>query len=75
MTTYFSGLVYGYTGHSWFVYQTDSQLLPDFNALFATPAVGSAPAPLWHTLAQINLEMQHLGRAITQLTSESVVPP
>lgn len=69
----FSGLVYGYTGHTWFIYQiepTNPDLVP---ALFATKGdYGSAKTPLWDVVAQINVELGHLGRSVTQLTSTDV---
>ena len=67
-----SGLVYGFTGHTWFVYQ--SQPNPDFTqALFSAPGSFSAPeTPLFATVAQLNRELANVGRAITQLTSTDV---
>ncbi len=68
----FMGLVYGYTGHTWFIYQIaeNDVLYPvffdrqaDFNA---------AKTPLWYVVSQINLEMKNLGRSITQMTSTDV---
>ena len=68
----FSGLVYGYTGHTWFLYQVaaNHKLQP---ALFAAPgSFASAKAAAFTYVAKINTELQHLGRAITQLTSTDV---
>lgn len=68
----FSGLVYGYTGHTWFTYNTGyhHQIDP---ALFTSEEDFYAPTTeLWSITAQINKEMQNLGRAITQLTSTDV---
>ena len=68
----FSGLTYGYTGHTWFLYQvgTAHNLTP---ALFS--AAGSYTAqktPLHAVAGQINTELRNLGRAVTQLTSTDV---
>jgi len=68
----FSGLVYGYTGHTWFTYNTGVH--PQINpALFTREEDYYAPTTeLWPITAQINKEMQNLGQAITQLTSTDV---
>jgi hypothetical protein len=68
----FSGLVYGFTGHTWFVYQ--SQFNPDFTqALFANGgSFAAAKTSTFAIVAQIDLELANLGRAITQLTSTDV---
>ena len=68
----FGGLVYGYTGHTWFLYQVSPahNLLP---ALFTAPGSYAAKkTALFAVVAQINTELLHLGRAITQLTSTGV---
>ncbi|MCP4625527.1 MAG: hypothetical protein GY850_18730, partial [bacterium] len=68
----FSGLVYGYTGHTWFIYNIDpnNELDP---ALFSLEDDFLSPTTnLWTIAAQINKEMQNLGRSITQLTSTDV---
>jgi hypothetical protein len=68
----FSGLVYGYTGHSWFLYQVaaNHNLQPAF---FATAGSFTAPkTPEFAMVAKINTELRNLGRAITQLTSTEV---
>ncbi|MDP6394440.1 MAG: hypothetical protein QF466_03160 [Desulfobacterales bacterium] len=68
----FSGILYGYTGHTWFFYNIgpDHGLDP---ALFeAEDSFNTSPTALWHIAAQINIEMYNLGRAITQLTSTAV---
>ncbi|MFH1103167.1 MAG: hypothetical protein V1714_05310 [Pseudomonadota bacterium] len=68
----FIGLVYGYTGHTWFIYQIDQNdvLAPmfferqnDFN---------SPKTDLWAYAAQINRELANLGKSITQMTSTDV---
>jgi hypothetical protein len=68
----FSGLVYGYTGHTWFLYQI--AINPDLDpALFVIENQFDAQkTSLWAVGAQINVEMANLGRAITQLTSTDV---
>ncbi len=68
----FSGLVYGYTGHSWFTYNTGEH--PVVNpALFIREAdFDAGTTELWYVAAQINKEMQNLGRSMTQLTSTDV---
>jgi hypothetical protein len=68
----FSGLTYGYTGHTWFVYQANDipSLTPAFYAAF-----GDLRAPkteYWTQAAQVNIELRNLGRAVTQLTSTAV---
>jgi hypothetical protein len=71
----FVGLVYGYTGHTWFLYniRNNGSHDPDVPALFnAQGDFNAGQTALWGIAAQINLEMQNLGRAITQLTSKEV---
>jgi len=68
----FVGLVYGYTGHTWFIYQ----ILPAHGLVpsFFTHA-GDFAAPRTQRFdyaAQINIEMMHLGKSITQLNSTDV---
>ncbi len=68
----FSGLLYGYTGHSWFLYtiSPNADLQP---ALFEREADFDSPkTPLFAEVAQINQELRHLGRVVTQLTSTDV---
>jgi hypothetical protein len=68
----FSGLVYGYTGHTWFLYQiaTGHNLQPAF---FAAPGSYAAKkTAAFSFVATINTELKQLGRAITQLTSTDV---
>jgi hypothetical protein len=68
----FSGLVYGYTGHTWFLYQVHPahNLQP---ALFTEPGSYAAPkTPEFAMVAKINTELRNLGRAITQLESTDV---
>jgi hypothetical protein len=66
------GLVYGFTGHTWFIYQIGPN--PQLNSgLFSAGASFTAPkTPTYPVVSQLNLELRHLGRAITQLTSTDV---
>ncbi len=68
----FSGLVYGYTGHSWFIYQIRDA--DDINTAFfqETGDVDSAITPRFGYAARINTEMENLGSAINRLTSTDV---
>ena len=72
----FMGLTYGFTGHTWFLYQIGSW--HGRNARL-TPAFFQAPGDFlaakthhWHRAAGINRELAWLGRCITQLTSTDV---
>ena len=68
----FSGILYGYTGHTWFFYNigTDDDLDP---SLFESADTFNTPkTALWRIAAKINTEMHNLGRSITQLTSSAV---
>jgi len=66
------GLVYGFTGFTWFIYQIDSpsDLLPELfdqgGSFAATKSARYAIA------AAINTEVKHFGRALSQLTSTGV---
>ncbi|MEM6730857.1 MAG: hypothetical protein AAF658_04840 [Myxococcota bacterium] len=66
------GLTYGYTGHTWFLYQADSD--HDLGvALFNQPGNYSSTITAQFIFAAlINAEMKNYGRAITQLTSTDV---
>jgi len=68
----FSGLVYGYTGHTWFLYQiyNNNQLSPAF--FDAGDSFAAAKTFRYALAAQINQELLNLGRCITQLTSTDV---
>lgn len=70
----FSGLLYGYTGHVWFVYTIGPQdpSSPLSIALFEGPGFEAPRTPVWHHIAAINTELANLGRAVTQLTSTDV---
>lgn len=67
----FAGLVYGYTGFTWFLYNVDPVhgLAPLF---FPTPGQLGTPTPELAIAGQLNQELRTLGRAITQLTSTDV---
>jgi hypothetical protein len=68
----FSGLTYGYTGHTWFIYQ--ATFIKDVQqAFYATHSDFRAPKIVyWSVAAQVNRELKNLGRAVTQLTSTDV---
>jgi hypothetical protein len=66
------GLVYGYTGHTWFVYQASAPHKVGSVMYKAQGGLEQGKTALWHSVAAINKEMRHLGRAITQLTSTDV---
>lgn len=68
----FLGLVYGYTGHSWFVYQANAPHLVASAFYNAQGGLDISQSERWAMAAQINREMKNLGRAITQLTSTEV---
>lgn len=66
------GLLYGYTGHSWFLYQ-----IPDGRSLTATlfettGDAASARTERFAFAATVNSEMQVLGRTITKVVSSDV---
>jgi hypothetical protein len=68
----FVGLVYGYTGHTWFLYQIPTThglpvLLFDRNGSWSANETRH-----FGVAAKINRELRHYGRAITQLTSTDV---
>lgn len=67
-----AGLVFGYTGHTWFVYQISAahQLTPAFFTQTGNFAAAKTPQFAW--AGQINQELRQLGRAVTQLTSIDV---
>ncbi|MFH1808318.1 MAG: hypothetical protein ABIJ09_06230 [Pseudomonadota bacterium] len=69
----FSGAVYGYTGHTWFLYQiepTNPDLVPAFFSIKGD--FSSATTAEWANAAQLNTELAHLGRALVLLTSTDV---
>lgn len=68
----FIGLVYGYTGHSWFVYQAAAPHAVASPFFVAQGSLDTPKTPLWAQVGQINSELRHLGKAVTQLTSTDV---
>jgi len=67
-----SGVLYGYTGHTWFLYQIDAN--PDLEpALFENDlSMDAARTPLFDVVAQLNRELLALGETMSQLTSTDV---
>ncbi len=70
--TAFVGLLYGFTGHTWFVYQAKAPHAVASDLYDAQGGFEQGQLEVWHTIAQLNLEMRNLGRAITQMTSTDV---
>jgi hypothetical protein len=74
----FAGLVYGYTGHSWFIFQAREgahQTATDWGGSIVFDGYGDFAAgrtALFDDIARLNREMANLGRPITQLTSTDV---
>jgi len=68
----FVGLLYGYTGHTWFVYQANAPHKVASDLFPAQGGFGQKKLVPWHTIAKLNGEMRHLGRTITQLRSTDV---
>lgn len=70
--TAYMGLLYGFTGHTWFIYSVNQNhaIRP---ALFVEEDSFTAqPTQAWQYAAQLNLELRHLGPVVTQLTSTDV---
>ncbi|MGK0361594.1 MAG: hypothetical protein ACI9U2_003912 [Bradymonadia bacterium] len=68
------GPLFGYTGHSWFIYQVNSPppegLLP---VVFDRPNdLNAGRTALFGVIAELNVQLAHLGRVISQLTSTDV---
>lgn len=68
----FVGMVYGYTGYTWFVYQATAPHLVASDFFPAQGDLNQATNERWQWAAQINTELRHMGRTITQLTSTDV---
>lgn len=68
----FVGMVYGYTGYTWFVYQATAPHLVASDFFPAQGGLEQATNERWQWAAQINTELKHMGRTITQLTSTDV---
>ena len=65
------GLVYGYTGHSWFLYQ----IAPGHDVvstLFEETGSWTGITPHFQIASELNRELHNLGRAIPLLTSTDV---
>jgi hypothetical protein len=68
----FSGLVYGYTGQTWFLYQANPAQGLETAFFETTGDFRSAKTSRFEHAAQINREMANLGSAVTKLTSTDV---
>ncbi len=67
-----SGVVQGYTGHTWFIYQNDPihPLQPSF---FGAPGSWNhATTPRFDVVAELNAELAYLGQVLPWLTSTEV---
>jgi len=69
----FTGLTFGYTGHSWFIYHVDNgHELGIPSSFFPAERWGAPTSEGFHWSAQINTELAVYGRAMTQLLSRDV---
>ena len=70
--TAYTGLVYGFTGHSWFLYQIPRR--DDLQPAFFVEERGFArtKTDLWYDAAAINRTLKMLGRTLTRLVSLDV---
>lgn len=67
------GPLFGYTGHTWFLYQIDAMPGGLETVLFDRERdFDAAPTPLFALIADLNVQLAHLGRVISQLTSTDV---
>jgi hypothetical protein len=66
------GLVYGYTGHSWFLYQISAAHSLTGSLFQTTGDMSSARSERYAWAATLNAEMGNYGRVLTQLTSTDV---
>jgi hypothetical protein len=67
------GLVYGYTGHTWFLYKIMGPPHTDLvSTFFETDGWGATPTWRFDVAAQLNRELKNLGRSIVMLTSTDV---
>ena len=66
------GAAYGFTGHTWFVYQIDGSNPDVVPLLFDAPGYSAQKTPLFAWAAQVNKELRALGRAIVLLRSVDV---
>jgi len=68
-----SGVVYGYTGHTWFVYQSAAPPHQVVSALFDQPGTWtSAATQRFAIAAELNAELEVLGEVLPWLTSTEV---
>jgi hypothetical protein len=68
-----SGVVYGYTGHTWFVYQSAAPPHQVVTSLFDQPGTWSSPANQRFSIAsELNAELAVLGEVLPWLTSTEV---
>ena len=68
-----SGVVYGYTGHTWFVYQAAAPPHQVVSALFDAPGTwATAETQRYAIASQLNEELRVLGEVLPWLTSTDV---
>jgi len=68
-----SGVVYGYTGHTWFVYQSAAPPHQVVSALFDQPGTWTSAANQRFAIAsELNAELRVLGEVLPWLTSTEV---
>jgi hypothetical protein len=65
-----SGLIYGYTGFTWFIYQSESMGIA--SAFFQEPGYDGAKSPLWQDAAEINRDLAAYLQVTTHLWSTDV---
>ena len=65
-----SGLVYGFTGFTWFIYQNKSMGIAP--AFFDEPGYEGAKSPLWQAVAGVNRDLAAYLRVTTHLWSTDV---
>lgn len=65
-----SGLVYGFTGFTWFIYQNASMGIAP--AFFEEPGYAGAKSPLWAAAAAVNRDLAAYLRETTHLWSTDV---
>ncbi len=68
----YSGLLYGYTGHSWFLYTINASAELDPLLFVVENDFNAARTPLFNEVAAINQVLNRLGPVVTQLTSTGV---
>ena len=67
------GVTYGYTGHSWFVYQIGTQHQPIESVFFTEPGnQDAARTQQFDWAAAVNRDLTYYGRVLPQLTSLGV---